>query len=252
MSKARTWFTVSGILITAVLFFFALRFCTQLPEETVHKIALISPVHARELGEAMRLGADAAAKEFGVELVYIGLKQQDGAAQQRKAVEQALKNDVAAVLIDPADNEILEVIGELSAAKQAPVILLNDERTAKGVMAAISVDNLQAGRKAGEAMAGLLGGSGGVAVIGSELDDPDLAAREPDCVRPLPVIRASGSPIGPYAEALMMHAAGGDADAGPFCRRRDYCAGGSGFAGSCEGGTAPGYCRDAQDCDLWE
>ncbi len=178
MSKARTWFTVSGILITAVLFFFALRFCTQLPEETVHKIALISPVHARELGEAMRLGADAAAKEFGVELVYIGLKQQDGAAQQRKAVEQALKNDVAAVLIDPADNEILEVIGELSAAKQAPVILLNDERTAKGVMAAISVDNLQAGRKAGEAMAGLLGGSGGVAVIGSELDDPDLAARE--------------------------------------------------------------------------
>ncbi|CAM4351123.1 substrate-binding domain-containing protein [Paenibacillus alkaliterrae] len=147
-------------------------------EESPIRIALVAPVHAEEQGDAMRLGADAAAKEFAVELEYISFEPMEGAKEQLSAALQIVQKGASAVLIDPADERVLTELAASAFAAGAPVVALNDERTAKGVMAAIAIDNEEAGRKAGEAMAELLGGSGTVAILRSDRSDPDLEQRE--------------------------------------------------------------------------
>ncbi|PZD95451.1 sugar ABC transporter substrate-binding protein [Paenibacillus sambharensis] len=147
-------------------------------EPAVRQITLIAPVHADELGDAMRLGAEAAAKEFGAELSYAPFKPEEGSAAQLKAAVEALKGGTDALLIDPADSRVLDSAALQAADHGVPVFILNDNRSADGVQASISVDNEEAGRKAGLAMAELLGEKGTVVVLGRQSDDPDLVARE--------------------------------------------------------------------------
>lgn len=182
MNKPRTFiktFRLSAALILAAA---GLAACSSPRlgdvEEAPMRIALVAPVHAGEQGDAMRLGADAAAKEFGAQLEYISFEPDEDAKEQLLAALKVVENGVSAVLIDPANDSVLTELAARTSANGAPVVTLNDERTAKGVMAAISTDNMEAGRQAGEAMAELLGGSGTVAIIQSDRSDPDLEQRE--------------------------------------------------------------------------
>lgn len=184
------------------------------------RIALIAPVHAGELGDAMRLGAEAAAKEFGVELAYAAFEPEEGAVIQRATALQTLKDGVSALLIDPADGEVLRAVADRASRSGVPVLALNDERTDKGVEASIAVDNEEAGRKAGEAMAKLLGGDGVVAVLGPARIDPDVARREAGVVAALsdyPDIRiarkaACGDSLSPCRQAVRQLLDGGAVD----------------------------------------
>lgn len=146
--------------------------------ETQLHITLVAPVHAGEQGDAMRLGADAAAKEFGAELEYISFEPSEDAKEQLNAAMEAVKLGASAILIDPADEGVLKELAAKASAKGAPVITLNNVQMDKGVMAAISIDNEAAGQQAGEAMAELLGGSGTVTILRSDRIDPDLEQRE--------------------------------------------------------------------------
>ncbi|RXZ83182.1 sugar ABC transporter substrate-binding protein [Paenibacillaceae bacterium] len=162
----------------------ALTGCTATPavmtEEPAvpRRIALVAPVHAGEQGEAMRIGAEAAAKEFGLELDYVSFRSEDDAAEQLAAAFRLLDEGAAALLIDPADEDTLRKIGAYGAERSISVIALNDERTPRGVEGAIAINNEEAGRKAGKALAELLEGRGIVALLKSERHDPSLILRE--------------------------------------------------------------------------
>lgn len=181
---------------------------------TSHRIALITPAGTGELAEAIQLGAEAAAKELGAELVtvvafdngavsrtrdgsgaglllrknvkdpqWMNLTQQEREQAQVDAAAQALQQGATALLVDPLSEETLSNILHLAQTKSptgniAPVIVLNDEFPVKGITSVISMDNLEAGRKAGHAMADLLETKGRVAILGPDLMNPGLVHRE--------------------------------------------------------------------------
>lgn len=144
------------------------------------RVGLIAPVHDGELADAIRLGAEAAAKEYGAQLVYAELQPaaDKSAKGQLRAALQTIESGVSAVVIDPADGEVLAAVTEQAAADELPVIALNGEYPVRGLAGSIGVDNEDAGRQAGEAMAGLLEGAGTVALLESDRTDPGLAKRE--------------------------------------------------------------------------
>ncbi|EXX89854.1 LacI family transcriptional regulator, partial [Paenibacillus darwinianus] len=184
------------------------------------RIALVAPIRAGELGDAMRLGADAAAKEFGVELVYASFQPEEGAANQQATALQILREGVSAILIDPADGEVLSAVAGQASRSGIPLLTLNDERKDKGVQASIAIDNEEAGRKAGEAMARLIGGEGVVAVLGPARTDPDTSRREDGIVSALagyPRIAVGrkltcGDSLSPCREAVRELLDGGEVD----------------------------------------
>ncbi|SEM79226.1 substrate-binding domain-containing protein [Paenibacillus sp. OK076] len=185
------------------------------PAGSPPRIALITPAGTGELAEAIRLGAEAAAKEAGAELITVeafpseGLtyapsipdftagqgkvKQehlQDGTyplsereQAQVDAVSLALEQGASALLIDPLSEKALSDIIQKAQTQNAngvviPVILLNDEFPVKGITSVISMDNVEAGRQAGQAMAVLLGGRGRIALLGPDPVNPVLINRE--------------------------------------------------------------------------
>jgi len=142
------------------------------------RIALVAPVHAGEQGEAIRIGAEAAAKEFGFELEYVPFRAEEDAVEQLTAALKVLQEGAAALLIDPADEETLRQVGAYGAERSIPIIALNDERMPRGIEGAIAIGNKEAGYKAGEALADLLGGTGTVALLKADRNDPSLEMRE--------------------------------------------------------------------------
>ncbi|MFE6075108.1 sugar ABC transporter substrate-binding protein [Paenibacillus sp. NPDC057886] len=186
------------------------------------RIALITPAGTGELAEAIRLGAEAAAKEAGAELITVEAFPSEGltyapsnpdfTAGQGKvkqehlqngtyplsereqaqvdAVSLALEQGATALLIDPLSEKALSDIIQKAQTKDVngvviPVILLNDEFPVKGITSVISMDNVDAGRQAGQAMAVLLGGRGSVALLGPDPVNPVLINREQGVVESL-------------------------------------------------------------------
>lgn len=147
-------------------------------ETELRHIALVAPIHAEEQGDAIRLGAEAAAKENGLVLDYIPLDPSDDEAEQLQAALKVLEKGSSAILIDPASEAVLQKLGNRASAADVPVIALNDERMTTGVLSAIAINNEVAGRKAGEQLADLLEGRGVIAILRSDREDPDLMARE--------------------------------------------------------------------------
>ncbi|WP_098746124.1 substrate-binding domain-containing protein [Paenibacillus sp. EZ-K15] len=154
-------------------------------ETELRHIALVAPIHAEEQGDAIRLGAEAAAKEYGMVLDYIPLESSDDEAEQLQAALKVLEKGSSAILIDPASEAVLQKLGDQASAADIPVIALNDARMTTGVLSAIAINNEIAGRKAGEQLADLLEGRGVVAILRSDREDPDLMAREEGAKRVL-------------------------------------------------------------------
>lgn len=179
------------------------------------RIALITPAGTGELAEAIRLGAEAAAKENGAELITVEAYPSDGdvytpaildstgsqmqvkqanihsqrlsrSAREQAQVEaaaSALKQGASALLVDPLSEKALsDIIQEAQTTNSigtiVPVIVLNDEFPVKGITSFISMDNVEAGRQAGQAMAELLEGKGHVALLGPDPLNSGLIQRE--------------------------------------------------------------------------
>ncbi|WP_145333112.1 substrate-binding domain-containing protein [Paenibacillus xylanexedens] len=186
------------------------------------RIALITPAGTGELAEAIRLGAEAAAKERGAQLITVEAYPVDSASHtspnadyaispppmgtpaaadrdytrsereqaQVQAAALALKQGAAAVLVDPLSEDTLaDIIREAETARTdgsiVPVIVLNDEFPVKGITSVISMDNLEAGRQAGQAMAELLEGHGHIALVGPDPLSAGLVLREQGIVEAL-------------------------------------------------------------------
>ncbi|MFF2889734.1 substrate-binding domain-containing protein [Paenibacillus sp. NPDC057967] len=179
--RSKPWLRLAAAAL-AVLWIVALAGCSSSDIEPgklePHAIGLIAPVHAEEQGDAMRLGAEAAAKEYGIQLRYASFKPSEDAGEQLAAALRMTEEGVSAILIDPANGQVLEELAAVASAKGIPVVALNDEQVVKGVQGAITVDHVEAGRQAGEALAKLIGGQGSVAIMGSDRSDPDLELRE--------------------------------------------------------------------------
>ena len=200
------------------------------------RVALITPAGTGELAEAIRLGAEAAAKEHGAELLTVETFPSETATYapsnpdsaihrvrepqelsgqgassysqreeaQIRAVTQALQQGASALLVDPLSEKVLgDIIQKAQTMNKSnisvPVIVLNDEFPVEGITSVISMDNVEAGRQAGEAMAELLGGRGSVALLGPDPVNPGLIHREQGSWKRWSSIRVFGLNPSPYA-----------------------------------------------------
>ncbi|MGU3473508.1 substrate-binding domain-containing protein [Paenibacillus sp. D51F] len=143
------------------------------------QIALIAPQRSGALADSIRLGAEAAAKEYGSQLLYLDANVSDsGEEGQLKAAQRAIAQGASVLLLDPDSEQQLRLIAEEAGKAGASVVTLNDTYPVEGVASSISINNREAGRMAGEAMAELLHGNGIVSLLGSDSEAPGYEQRE--------------------------------------------------------------------------
>ncbi|ASS68904.2 substrate-binding domain-containing protein [Paenibacillus sp. RUD330] len=143
------------------------------------QIALIAPQRSGALADSIRLGAEAAAKEYGSQLLYMDANVSDsGEEGQLKAAQRAIAQGASVLLLDPDSEQQLRLIAEEAGKAGASVVTLNDSYPVEGIASSISINNREAGRMAGEAMAELLHGRGIVSLLGSDSEAPGYEQRE--------------------------------------------------------------------------
>ncbi|MFD2614137.1 substrate-binding domain-containing protein [Paenibacillus gansuensis] len=170
------------LLFAAAACLSLLSSCSTETELSAHhpkrKIALILRSEEADFWRTARIGAEEAAKEFNVELIVSGPRDEENVDDQIKALREAKAIGAQAYVIAANDENAVTDAVNTEVPAGSPVIAIDTELKSRKVRGFIGIDNYEAGRKAGEKLAALIGGRGKVAVMGFKQGQRNAEERE--------------------------------------------------------------------------
>jgi ribose transport system substrate-binding protein len=131
-------------------------------------IAVIPKGTTHVYWRAVHAGAQAAADELGVKIIWKGPILENDRAQQIAIVEQFASEGVDGIVIAPLDNVALKRPIDEAMDKHIPVVIIDSALqgdVGKDFVSFVATDNKQGGEMAGEELARLLGGKGKVVLL---------------------------------------------------------------------------------------
>jgi ribose transport system substrate-binding protein len=114
---------------------------------------------------AIHKGVDQAAREFNVDVVWNGPREETEHARQIEIVESMLARRVDALAISATDERALASSVQRVIDAHIPVAIFDSGVNVEQYITFIATDNLEAGRTAARRLAALIGGKGKVAMI---------------------------------------------------------------------------------------
>lgn len=158
------WVAVIGAVVAASVWFVG-----PLPPSHAQKkrwhIAIVPKALTGEYWVRCKRGAEAAAKQFGVTLTFVGPSAETEVDKQIDIVENLLTRGVDAIGVSPCDGKALAPVIDRAIAKGVPVVTVDSDAPRSKRLAYIGTDNEKAGAIAGEQLAKLMGGRGKVLII---------------------------------------------------------------------------------------
>ncbi|MBB3112654.1 ribose transport system substrate-binding protein [Paenibacillus phyllosphaerae] len=137
-------------------------------------ITLVLRETQSDFWQTVTMGAEAAAKEFGLSLVVEAPADSDDISGQQALVTKSLKGKSKALIVAAADD--VEMAKTVVSAR-IPVIAIDTDIEAPSVRTFIGVDNYEAGKKAGEQIAEMMSKQGQVVILSSVKDDRNMELR---------------------------------------------------------------------------
>ncbi len=128
-------------------------------------IAMIVKMEQGDYWKTVRMGAEVAAKEFGVKLVYAGPEDETRIDDQIQLVEQAIKERVDALVLAASDYMKLGRVTDAAGNAGIPVIAIDTGVASTKVKSYIGTDNYKAGYRAGMELIEQIGDNSRVAVV---------------------------------------------------------------------------------------
>jgi ribose transport system substrate-binding protein len=113
----------------------------------------------------VKMGAEAAGKEFDVNVDFGGPEDENDIAGQIKMVKDAIDNKVDAIVLAAGDYTRLVDVAEEAVTKNIPVIIIDSELKSNKVVSFIATDNVDAGKKLGETLVKKVGKNCKVAIM---------------------------------------------------------------------------------------
>jgi ribose transport system substrate-binding protein len=145
------------------------------------RIAVIPKGESHSFWKAVHTGAEKAAKETGVEIVWKGPPREDDRSQQIGLVEGYVSEGIDGICLAPLDANALVDPVMLAKQKKIPVVLFDSALKAtpgEDYVSLVATDNHKGGEMAGEEMARLLGGKGKVVLLRYAVGSASTEQRE--------------------------------------------------------------------------
>ncbi|MBI2390547.1 MAG: substrate-binding domain-containing protein [Deltaproteobacteria bacterium] len=142
------------------------------------KIAVVPKGTTHEFWKAVHAGAEKAAKEAGVEIVWKGPLKEDDLKAQIDVVQTFTAQGVNGIVLAPLSDKAL--VGSVKAAvgQGIPVVIFDSDLAGSDHASFVATDNRAAGRLAGEHLVKVLGGKGKVVVLRYQEGSASTAHRE--------------------------------------------------------------------------
>ena len=153
------------VLILLSLCFVSCTEKNSLNFEEKPKIALVLKMNTGYHWGTIKQGADTAAREFNVNLYFYAPLQEEDVQGQIDLVNQALDENVDALILAASDYKQLVEVTEKAYNKKIPVILIESLVDTDKIHSYIATDNIEAGRKAGNTLVEIAGTECNVAIM---------------------------------------------------------------------------------------
>jgi ribose transport system substrate-binding protein len=141
-------------------------------------IAVIPKGVSHIFWQTVRAGAEAAARENNVEIVWNGPAQETDYTGQSNIVEDAINRRVDGIVLAPTHKDALIPVVERAGREGIPVTIFDSGIGTDKYVSYVATDNRQGGRVAAERLAERLGGKGRVAILGVKVGSVSTDERE--------------------------------------------------------------------------
>jgi ribose transport system substrate-binding protein len=140
--------------------------------------AVIPKGTTHEFWKSVHAGANKAARELGVEVIWKGPVREDDRDEQIKVVETFLARGVDGIVLAPLDDRALLPVLEDAKARKVPVLIIDSSVQWDGYVSFVATDNEKAGGLAARGLGTLLGGKGSVLVMRYQTGSASTSERE--------------------------------------------------------------------------
>ncbi len=146
--------------------------------EIKKNISIIVKMKDSDYWKTIKMGADAAAKEFNIDVRFSAPNEEVDIKGQVDMVEHAIKQKTDALILAASDYEALAKVTEKAYNAGIPVIAIDSELNSKKILSFIATDNRDAGRKAAAELVKVAGDNCRVAVMSSVKGTGNARQRE--------------------------------------------------------------------------
>jgi ribose transport system substrate-binding protein len=166
-----------GLACIAVL---ALGLCVEAgcKKRTTDAIAVIPKGTTHEFWKSVHAGAEKAAQELGVNVIWKGPLREDDREDQTQVVENFINMRVRGIVLAPLDDAALVPVVTDAVRAGIPVIAFDSQIKTDQIVSFVATDNHRGGQLAGDTMAKLLGGKGKVMMLRYAEGSASTAERE--------------------------------------------------------------------------
>ena len=154
---------LAGLLLCAVS---SLSSCGASESESNKlQIAVIPKGTTHEYWKAVHAGAERAAQDLDVEILWKGPLKEDDRAAQIQVVEDMVVRGVDGIVLVPLDRKALVAPAKEAKARDIPVVVADSDLDWEGRVSYVATDNYKGGELAAETLADLLDGEGRVIML---------------------------------------------------------------------------------------
>lgn len=141
-------------------------------------IAVIPKGTTHEFWKSVHAGANKAAKELDVDVIWKGPLKEDDRDSQINTVEDFITRGVSGIVLAPLDDTALQ--GPVANAGRAgiPVVIIDSGLKGGDYVSFIATNNYEGGRLAGEHLAELLGNKGRILLLRYQVGSASTTERE--------------------------------------------------------------------------
>jgi ribose transport system substrate-binding protein len=173
MKKRKLW-----ILLPIVIIGFLIAPACNRSARGKRVIAVIPKGVAHFFWQSVHAGAEAAGKEFAVEVMWKGPAQETDYSGQINIIEDAINRRVDGIVLAPSHGDALVPIVERAQREGIPIIIFDSGISTESYVSYVATDNRQGGVVAAERLAEKLGGKGKVAILGVKAGSVSTDERE--------------------------------------------------------------------------
>lgn len=129
------------------------------------QIAVVPKGTTHEFWKSVHAGAEAAARDLGVKVIWKGPIREDDRAEQVQIVENFVVRGVDGIVLMPMDRKALVTPAEEAGGQGIPVVVADSDLDWEGRTSFVATDNRRGGELAGEALVEMMGGEGSVILL---------------------------------------------------------------------------------------
>ena len=143
------------------------------------RIAVIPKGTSHDFWNSVKAGADQAAEELNVDITWKGPQSESQIDRQIEIVENYVNAGYDGICLAPSNAVALRQPVELALEKNVPVVIFDSGLAdLSGVVSYVATNNYRGGQRAGEHLAKLLGGAGGVILMRYDVGSESTEERE--------------------------------------------------------------------------